>query len=235
MTTSRHRAWAAVLLGLLACATVQSAAQARVWTLPSSCRHGASGDEFDDPPVVDYVVNGVAQPNAVQNVAWQDGVGFAQIWVTPHFSDIYAVTVAYTPFLAGSIAVNPQGQSKLITDKLPAAGVLGASILKVFDTYTVTINDSNSRPMAGATVLWTPFFNGADPYITTTDNQGQLTLACVQAISTGYSVYVISADGQTQFTATVTTNNLLTAARRGRSSRAGETASGSNKGIDQSY
>ena len=180
-------------------------------------------------------MNGTVQPDAVQAVTWQNGVGFARIRVTPHFSDIYAVTVAYTPFLAGSIPVNPQGQSKIITDKLPPAGVLGANILQVFDTYTVTINDGNSRPMAGATVLWTPFFNGADPYITTTDNQGQLTLACVQNISTGYSVYVISADGQTQFSTTVTTNNLLAAAHRRRSSRSGATASGSNKGIDQSY
>lgn len=235
MTSSRHRARAAAILSLLACAAVQSPAHARVWTLPSSCKHGASGDEFDDPPVVDYLVNGKAQPNAVQAVTWQDGVGFAQIYVTPHFSDVHAVTVAYTPFLEGLIPVNPQGESKIITDKLPPAGVLGASILQVFDTYEVTINDGNSRPMAGATVLWTPFFNGADPYTTTTNNQGQLTLACVQNISTGYSVYVISADGQTQFSTTITPNKFQGATGRRRSPEAREVVSGSNKGIDQRY
>jgi hypothetical protein len=235
MKTSRYRACAAAALGLLACAAVQSPAHARDWTLPSSCKHGASGDEFDDPPVVDYVVNGVPQPDAVKGVVWQNGAGFAQIWVTPHFSDIHAVTVAYTPFLEGSIAVNPQGQSKFITDKLPPAGVLGASILQVFDQYVVTIDDGNKRPMAGATVLWTPFFNGADPYITTTDGQGKLTLNCVQNISTGYSVYVISADGQTQLAMTITPTTSLTATRRRSSARSGGVVFGSNKGIDQSY
>lgn len=218
MTIPLHRL-AVAALGLLAFnAAAPSPAAARVWTLPQACKHGASGDEFDDPPVVDYSVNGVVQPNAVQAVAWQDGVGFAQIWVTPHFSQIYQVAVAYTPFLVSAVAINPQGQSKLITDKLPPVGQLGGTIVQIFDQYEVTIEDQSNQPMAGATVLWSQFFNGGDPYITTTDVHGQLTLDCVENIPNGYSVYVISADGQNQFEETIVPKSDLAAARGGRSS-----------------
>ena len=229
MTDLGHLTCGAAALALLVATAPSPANATPVWTVPSVCKHGVSGDEFEDPPVVEYYVDRVVQDGAVSNVTWSKGAGKADIWEQPDSSQLYLVAVTYTPFLVGTMApkVNFSSGRKIIT-RLPPAGVFSSAQDRVLDTLTVTINDLSGHPMPGATVLWEGTFVGSDPYTTIADNHAQVTLDCVQNLRNGYSVYVISADGKTEFPTTVTIHNSLTAARGGKSSRQQTVGTASN-------
>jgi hypothetical protein len=227
MKRALRSAGAAAALCVLFCCAAQSSAYARAWNVPSECKHGVTGDEFDDPPVVDYYVNGIAQTDAVQGVTWFNGSGFATVFVSPHRSDIYLLAVSYTPFLIGTIPIHVQWPG-IDTFRLPAAGFSSSAQAKVFDTYTVTINDLSGHRMPFASVLWTPFFNGSDPYITTADGNGQVVLECVQNLPAGYPVYIVSADGRTEFSTTINSTNSLLSANKSGADRSSNAGFGSN-------
>ncbi len=215
MTVLKGPACAAAVFNLLiGSAACTPADGAPVWKVPDACTDGVTGDEFEEPPVVEYYVGGEVQDGAVTNVAWSKGAGKATIFEQRDSSDLYLVAVTYTPFLVGTMAVtvNFSGGRKIIT-RLPQAGIYSSAQNRVIDSLTVTINDLSGHPMPGATVLWDPYFTGADPYTTTADSHGQMVINCVQSLQTGYSVYIISQDGSNEFASTVRINNNLTAQR----------------------
>jgi len=219
-----HRSWLALGFGLLAAWTAASPAQADSWATPAECKHGVTGTEFGDPPVVEYYANTQLTNGTVRSVSFNGkGQGVAQVYVTSNSQSLYLLVVTYSPFLIGSLAFNVNfSGSQLINIPLPAAGYSPNKQSKVYDTINVTITDPNTKqPMPGASVMWAPYFAGADPYVTTTDSKGQIQINCFQTLPAGNPIYVVSADGKTEFSTVVTatsTNLKSTSSTRRRSS-----------------
>jgi hypothetical protein len=201
-------------LAMLALWASAPPARALDWTPPEECTAGVTGTEFDDPPIVEYYVGGKST-NDVVSATFGKEQSWATIFVRIDKSDLYLVYVTYTPFLIGYMGYKPNinhlGRIKVA---LPAAGYSPSKQMKVYQSVVVTVTDPDTqKAMPGASVMWEPYFVGSDPYVTTTDEKGQMTINCYQDRGAdGNPVYVVSADGKTQFDINIkmTKSTLLT-------------------------
>lgn len=201
----RRSAILAAGLALLALWASAPPARALDWTPPEQCTAGVTGAEFDDPPIVEYYVGGKSTNNVV-SATFGKKQSWATIFVYIDKSDLYLISVTYTPFLIGYAGYKPNinhlGRIKVA---LPSAGYSPNKQMKVYQSVVVTVTDPNTqKAMPGASVMWEPYFVGSDPYVTTADDKGQMTIDCYQDRGAdGNPVYVVSADGKTQFDSSI--------------------------------
>jgi hypothetical protein len=201
MTPRRATRMCRAGLAALALIAFPRAVSAANWTVPQICRElGTTGNEENDPPVVELYVNGTLSDDAVRSVGvTRSGSTRASIFVPTTPQAIYLVTVSYTPFLSAYWAPHFPHPGRLLSLTMPQAGFASDPRYKLFDKVIVTINGSDDRPMPGASVMWEPEFVGGSPYTTIANDQGQVEINCYQSRAGGNPVYVVSADGRVEF------------------------------------
>lgn len=212
-------AFAVALLGALPLATSAHAQ----WRPPKECTNGFTSDDFEEPPIVEYYANAALINGGVGKVIFDsNGQGFAQVNVKYNPQNLHLLVVTYTPFLIGWSAIKVDGKKDYVAIfPIPPAGYLVNPQAHIFGAFSVTIVDSNKKPMPGASVMWEPFFTGADPFTMITDDKGKMDINCYQSLPGGNPVYVVSADGKTEFQ----TNIIVTGSGTGANKSAGSTGS----------
>jgi hypothetical protein len=219
LSVRRSLSLAFALLGVLSLATSAHAQ----WRPPKECTKGWTSDDFGEPPIVEYYANSALINGGVSKVLFDsNGQGFAQVNVKYNPQNLHLLVVTYTPFLIGWGAIKVDGKKDYVAIfPIPPAGYLVNPQAHIFDAFTVTIIGPNKEPMAGASVMWEPFFNGSDPFAMITDSKGQMVINCYQSLPGGNPVYVVSADGKTEFQ----TNIVVTGSGSGANNSAGSTGS----------
>lgn len=190
-----------------------SSAHAQDWLTPSVCASGVTGNEEDEPPVVEFYSGPSPHNQTLQDGSlisapyFSKGVGYVDVTVQNAFNSLY-LTVSYTPFLGGYSTFFVRGNGRW-TVQLPSAGFVNTPQQKTYETVTFTISNSGT-PMPFASVMITPDFVGSSPYTMQADSNGQIVVNCFQSFPTGNSIYIVSQDGQVALEGQLTINTSET-------------------------
>lgn len=184
---------------LAALVALPGAAHAQSFTMPTECRHGATGSEGDDPVVLlvdNYLTRWVDNFTLVlisgpPVIEW--GISIAPF---RGGQSGYSIFTTYTPFLTSSALVSEPSNYPSHNVTLPRPGVMAGRKTVVYDSFTVQINNkSGSAPVANAFVDFIPDFVGSSPLTLQADGSGLITLFCVQQNFDGYNITVHDASG----------------------------------------
>lgn len=195
---SSRRATARCAAAFIAAACLAGSQDAQAvpsFNIPQACNGLASGAEDELDPVVLITYN--AGNTFLYNFPLNRQPNTGQWYVTlqnPVF-DYYFFVTTYTPFLTSTLSIHSHNRPS-DTMFLPAPGVSQGSTYPIFPIYRVAVMDSNgANIIPGAIVDFIPAFTGSSPYTMQADQQGVITINCLQAESTGYAVTVYSNTG----------------------------------------
>jgi hypothetical protein len=190
-------------------------AHARDWNLPQDCTNDATGDEDDTTPVVEVyrtrAKNIELLNNAVREVTFVDGVGYANLFIVNDPLSQYLLTVSFTPFLDAytALLLNHSGAQVI---RLPPAGEKLNAQQKLMRSVTVTIKDQNGQNvLRGASVIFAPNFIGSDPYfMQSSDTDGTIVINCLLTRPEGNPVFIVPKGTTAGFDTTINFSGATT-------------------------
>jgi hypothetical protein len=194
---------------------------AQAWTTPSACTSGVTGNEEDDPPIVEFYEGNspstLTLRDSVGAVTFNRGTGYAQVTIANSFDSFY-LTVSYTTFLGGYVAPTVRNWNSQQIFTLPDPGYANSPQSKLYGSVTFTFRDNSSNLMRNASVMFVPDFPGGSPYTIQADNDGKVTINCFQTFPGGNSAFVVSEDGSVSYETnlTVGSNKLAESKKKGR-------------------
>ncbi len=187
----------ALFAGLLA---VPAVAHGQSFTMPSECKHGATGAEGDDPVVI-LVDNYLSRPVDTFTLVLISGPPVVEwgITISPFRGGLYGYNIftTFTPFLTSSAFVSQPSNEPSKNVTLPRPGYMAGRKTAVYDVYPILIRDkSQTNPVPFAYVDFIPDFVGSSPLTLQADSKGVIPLACVQQNFDGYNITVYDANHQ---------------------------------------
>jgi hypothetical protein len=177
-------------------------AQAKDWKIPDICTNGVTGDDDDDPPIVNAWASSATTNFELEIGPLEFTQNGGKAWVNVNSGTYQTLLlhVSYTPFLDGYVGVGAFYTGWNALD-LPDPGAPNTARRKLYRQVRITLQ-VNNQSLPGAEVQFEPEFAGGSAFTIEANSEAQIDIDCFTTRPGGNPVYVVPKSG-TPFDAVV--------------------------------